>query len=418
MRLNKYQPFAWVYFFFNAIGLPFGLTWTALLGPFFYGWVLWKRKTEIILPFLAFFLPFLIAHVLLAETDLYSYTLTFCNLLLIYCFAQAFYTFLKTARDKEKILYRLLMINFIFCLIAIVFYFTPWSNIFWISQNITADVSSFRRLKLFTYEASYYALLFVPLFFYFGWQYFLRQYRRNGTLLLVMLLLPLLLSFSIGIIAAIAAALFCTFLLYQRNLLQRKRIVNSLLNIFVLTGFAIVFLYLFFPDNILFIRLENILAGEDSSGKGRTGDAFLLAMKIIKEKNEWWGIGPGQLKHEGEHIIRSYYLYYTGTAVAIPNAAAETLLLFGWVGLSIRILLLVSLFFITKVYNNYFRLSLFVFMFIYQFTGSYITNPAEYVTWILAFTNVFHQFNVNRLAGKQKNQRFAFSAAASSSKAS
>jgi hypothetical protein len=50
------------------------------------------------------------------------------------------------------------------------------------------------------------------------------------------------------------------------------------------------------------------------------------------------------------------------------------------------------------VWTNYYRLLLFLFVFIYQFTGSFITNVAEYVIWILAFTNTFHQFDVK--AGK------------------
>lgn len=53
------------------------------------------------------------------------------------------------------------------------------------------------------------------------------------------------------------------------------------------------------------------------------------------------------------------------------------------------------LFFKTAVYKNYYRLALFIFVFIYQFTGSYITNIVEYVIWILAFSNAFPQFNIN-----------------------
>jgi hypothetical protein len=33
-------------------------------------------------------------------------------------------------------------------------------------------------------------------------------------------------------------------------------------------------------------------------------------------------------------------------------------------------------------------------MFVYQFVGSFATNLAEFVIWILAFTNVFRQFDV------------------------
>jgi hypothetical protein len=44
---------------------------------------------------------------------------------------------------------------------------------------------------------------------------------------------------------------------------------------------------------------------------------------------------------------------------------------------------------------------LFIFIFVYQFTGSFITNLAEYVIWILAFTNAFPQFDVMHTARKQ-----------------
>ncbi len=74
--------------------------------------------------------------------------------------------------------------------------------------------------------------------------------------------------------------------------------------------------------------------------------------------------------------------------------SAETLAVFGWVGFFLRFVVEIFLFFYTKVWTNYYRLLLFFFMFIYQFTGSFITNVAEYVIWILAFTNVFNQFDV------------------------
>jgi hypothetical protein len=74
---------------------------------------------------------------------------------------------------------------------------------------------------------------------------------------------------------------------------------------------------------------------------------------------------------------------------------AETLVNFGWIGIMIRFLAEGLLFAYTRVWNNYFRLTLFLFMFIYQFTGSFITSTAEYVIWILAFTNAFPRFDVD-----------------------
>jgi len=134
--------------------------------------------------------------------------------------------------------------------------------------------------------------------------------------------------------------------------------------------------------------------------------AVILAKKLLKETNEYWGVGIGQIKLAGADIIRSYYLYYSDEVVGIPNAAAETLAMFGWVGFLFRLSIEVFLFFYTKVWNNYYRLLLFLFMFIYQFTGSFITNAGEYVIWILAFTNVFKQFDVkdrNKNVFKQFN---------------
>ena len=57
--LNKYLPFACIYFFINSLALPFGLTYTSLLAPFFYIWILIVRKKEIVLPFIAILLPLL-----------------------------------------------------------------------------------------------------------------------------------------------------------------------------------------------------------------------------------------------------------------------------------------------------------------------------------------------------------------------
>jgi hypothetical protein len=82
--------------------------------------------------------------------------------------------------------------------------------------------------------------------------------------------------------------------------------------------------------------------------------------------------------------------------ITIPNAVAETWTLFGIAGLMLRFIAEISLFFSRKVWCNYYRLILFVFIFIYQFTGSFVTNLAEYVIWILAFTEVFPQFDVIR----------------------
>ncbi len=395
MKLNKYLPFAFLYFFVNSLGLPLGLTYTALLAPFFYWWLFVRQGREVVHPFLIVALPFFIQHLVVDSVNEASYFVSWFNIIAVYIFSQAVYSFLKTSAEPGRLFTRLLVFNFIACLIAALFYFTAYSPVFWIEQKLTEGVTDFKRLKLFTYEASHYAVLFVPLFCFFLLQYMFRQNKIPPLLLLPMIFLPFVLSFSMGVIGCLLLSGVIVFLLYGRLLITNHRIFNSLLTGFVCCAVVVVFCILFFRDNPVFIRVMNIFSGDDTSGEGRTANAFYLAGRIIEGK-EYWGIGPGQLK-ESADLVRSYYLYTPDTAVAIPNAVAETLVVFGWIGIAVRFVLLIGLFFIVKLWRNYFQLLLFVFMFFYQFTGSYITNTAEYVIWVLAFTNVFPRFDVSAL---------------------
>ena len=397
--LNKYLPVAYIYFFINAVALPFGLTYTALLAPVFYVWILLVRKKEVLLPFIIILFPFIFIHLTIVESEIKTYAVSLINLLLVYISCQAVYTFLLYCNDIEKIFRRIVIINFIACLLAIPLYFTPWFFIVWDEQVLRAGVGPIRRLKLLTYEPSYYALLFIPFFFYFLLQFLFRQNKIHGGLLLLMLFLPYLLSFSLGVMGAIVVAGVITWFIHFRKLTAKRRIANAIITGWVTSVSALVVLMLFFRQNPVFARIGNIFSGEDNSAKGRTVDAYLIANKILQEKNEYFGIGLGQIKIAGDDIIRNYYLYNMDIVVSIPNAAAETLAIFGWVGLTLRIAIELFLFVYTRVWTNYYRLLLFIFIFIYQFTGSFITNLAEYVIWILAFTNVFSQFNV-----KSKNE--------------
>ena len=394
MKVNKYLPFAFVYFFFNTVALPHGLTFTALLAPFFYGWVMLVRKQEVLLPFLALLAPFLILHVSVVGVEESSYFLSLLNLVLVYIFCQAAYTFFLQCRDPERIFYRVIQVNFFLCLLAIPFYFTPWFSFFWDEQDITNGVGRLRRLRLFTYEPSYYAFLFIPFFFFFLLQYFFAQNKVRGIYLLPMIILPLLLSFSLGVMASVLLACLFTGLVYFGRLARKRRVAWFVGGTGGVMVFVLAFLLLFFRHNAIFIRIANILAGKDTSGNGRTVDAFVIGLKIAREKSEYWGIGLGQIKLVGDDIIRKYYLYNMDLVVTIPNATAETLAIFGWAGVGLRMLIEFFFFFYTRVWTNYYRLLLFFFVFIYQFTGSFITNAAEYVIWIMAFTNCFRQFDV------------------------
>jgi hypothetical protein len=247
---------------------------------------------------------------------------------------------------------------------------------------------------MLTYEPSYYATLLVPLFSYYFIRFILKQTTGNRFSHLLVIGLPLLMSLSFGVISCFAISITLLILLNFTTLFSSKKIFNSFIALGILLLIGIIFLYIFYPNNPIFVRAIAFISNDDQSGRGRTTEAFHLAYQIAEVKSIWWGVGPGQLKIVGDPIIKEFYAYGSSYGqVSIPNAVAETLTLFGFVGVGLRISIQLYLFFRTKVLNNYFQTLLFLYAFIYQFTGSFTTNVAEYVIWILAFTNVFPQFD-------------------------
>lgn len=398
MVINKYLPFAILFFFLNTTGLPHGLTYMTLLSPALYAWVVWNTKREPMLPFILSVLPFMVVH-LINGVDLFTYFKSLLNLTAVYIFVWAFYVYAKKVTDWNGIMYSILLINFLLCIVALPLYYSPWKGLMWIEQYLTEGFSAFNRLRLFTYEASYYAVLFTPVLFYCCLQILLKLNRIPVWIILPMLLLPLVLSFSLGVIACILLCISLLLIVYARTLLRKKRVVNYLL----ITAFFLIMIFaltvIFFPENPLFIRIGNIFSGHDSSGKGRTSDAFMLVKEMISLKSEYWGIGFGQIKVLGEDIVRNYYHYDKNYAITIPNASAETLAVTGWIGWWLRLLVQLLLCVYTRVWNNYYRFVLFIFIFVYQFTGSFITSQIEYIIWVFAFVNIFPQFDLNRTPG-------------------
>jgi hypothetical protein len=387
MRINKYFPFAFIYFFINTVGLPMGLLFTQLLTPFLYSWTVLKYRKEFVWLFFLFTLPFIFIHLSEDIVDLKSYFVSYLLYLSVYIFCFTFYIFLNTVHNLENIFRKVLYINFTLCLVAIPVYFSSYRHLFWIVQDVSEGITAFRRLRMFTYEPSYYSTLFVPIFFYYLVQIAFSKNKINAWFLLTMLGLPLFLSFSLGVIGAAVVALTVWYFVFFARMHTQPRIMFSLYLFITLSLSSLVFLGIFYPENPLFLRISNVFSGSDTSGNGRTYEAFQLAYQIAAEKNIWFGVGFGQIKVIGKDIIQNYYMYPPDYVIAIPNASAETLAIFGITGFILRIGVEVFLFFRRKVWNSYYRFLLFMFIFVYQFTGSFITNIAEYVIWILAFSS-------------------------------
>ncbi|MBS1688514.1 MAG: hypothetical protein JSS96_07310 [Bacteroidetes bacterium] len=380
-------------FFLNSLLPAEGLTLTLLLTP---AWIYYLhnkgRLYECIIATLSL-LPFVIIHLIQGvNASHYINSLLVIISVLIFGFAWKFALEEKSI-NLDAIFKTIVILNFLLVLASILLLFIPsLKPLVWYMVPISNGIVV-PRLKLFTSEASHYSLWLAPIAIYFYTVAIFLKPRQPWTTL-SMVTIPLLLSFSLGVLAALIISFVLLLIIFYKRISLSKRGKQYIgIALFVIFA-ALLAAYFFFPDNPLFLRLQYVWQGKDTSAKGRTFEAFILANKIIAQKSYLWGIGPGQLNILGRNTILQYYFYSSAPqAVRIPNASAETILFFGYVGLAFRITLELFLFFKTKVFNNPISFWLFAFVFIYQFTGSYITNVTEYIIWILAFSNAFPQLN-------------------------
>jgi hypothetical protein len=393
LSMNKYLPIAVLYFFFNSFMLPQGLLYTTILTPLFLIWLLKYPTFHYIWFFFLFTIPFAIIHYM-HGIHLLFYFRSYALLFTWFVFGIAFYQFLKNCRTLRSLFRILLLLNFMFVVIACIAFFMPsLRDLFWLTASVSQKLERFPRLKMLTYEPSYYSTLLAPVAIYYYLKMIMRQ-LPDPQIFAILVTVPLVLSFSLGIMLGIPLAFFILFLFRLPKLIPKRKFrLLALAGAAVLvTGIVLVFLI--YPDNPLFVRIANLFRGTDTSFRGRTTDAMWLASQVAEQKSLTFGAGLGQTKLLGLELWRNFYKYnFSMNEIAIPSAMAETLAVYGIAGAIFRLVLEIFLFFKTKVYNNYYRFVLFIFIFIYQFTGSYINNIAELVLWVLAFTNTFEEFD-------------------------
>lgn len=387
------------FLFFNSFMLPNGFSYTMLATPIFAFLIQRKGVSLLKIGFIYFmlFIPFFCLHSLngISTKDYLVSCLVYSTIVV---FILAANIFIKTTGGYLGIIFeKAAYVNIYLVIIAVLSLpIDSISGLFWYSNEITELLGGYKRLKLLTTESSVYSLILVPLFFYF-FQFFIHsKLSKKQKLLLYSIIVSLLLSLSYGVIG-VTMLTIATCIVFFKKVQMNGRFKSSGL-IFKLLFFGIVaslILITVFPDSGVVVRLSNILAGTDTSVKGRTSDSFFLAQKVIETKSEIIGIGPGQLKIFGRQIFDNFYQYSLdltserNIVVRIPNAVADTLVTFGYLGLALRFLILLVLFVKTKVYNSSYRSCIFVFMFIFQFFGSNITDINAYFLWVVAFSNAF-----------------------------
>ena len=393
---NKYLILVLIYFFFNSIFLPHGLLYTMLLAPLFYISLLKKSVKNILGYFLIVFMPFALIH-FINGCEWIDYIRSTTMAFLVFLFGFSLYTYLKS-KTIDQFFPIILKLNFLLFAIGVVMYYTPWIEYFWMVKNLTIEIKNFSRFKLFTYEPSYYSLVFAPIAIYYGLSLFLYPTKwKNAFFYFVLVIIPLLFSFSLGVISCLSISFFLFFIFKFIEVVKKKRVFYALAFSSIALLVLLLVLLVLFPENPLYSRIVDLFEGKDTSASGRTTQAIYLAYNLALRENLWFGVGFGQIKIVGAEYIRDFYNYSITdqAALRIPNAIGETLAMFGLAGLGLRLLLQGFLFYKTKVSTNYFRFCIFIFVFIYQFTGSFFINTAEIVLWVIAFSPSFKAFDKN-----------------------
>lgn len=294
----------------------------------------------------------------------------------------------------DRIFRKALLINSILVIVALIIVpFSSIRGILWYDEILTAGVEVIPRLKLFTYEASYYSMIMMPIFLYFLLRV-LYGIEQHSMLILIAVVVPIFLSLSFGVMGALLISfLFVTIVLWSKVPNSMKQFVILGGSALTLLLFALLFIW---PDNPVYFRIENIIDGKDTSAMGRLFYSFMFAKDLILNSSILFGIGAGQVKIVAHDMIVNHYQYHGQITeiVRIPNSMAEILAVYGIYGFALKLVLEIYLFMKFKVYNNTYSLVLFTFIFIYQFTGSYITNSAEVAIWAFVFTLKFDEFKL------------------------
>ena len=381
-----------IYFFFNRTFLPHGLLWTTIFSPLLYLWLLSIGQKRVLLKYFLVTGPLVLFQILLSSvSDPISLVRSFTLCMCIYLTAYAFAIFIR--RQNERIILRvfhiLITLNFIFCIFAVV---THQIGLF---DNLWSEELS-PRLRLLVYEPSYYGTLMVPLVSFS----IFRVYSRPSAarlLVLVLSIFPFAVCMSVGTTVGLICALGFVALLNLNHFIFRKTGLILMTLLCLLAMIVIQF------DNIITARLLGFLAGEDSSGSVRTTQSYIVAYQIADTSSFLFGAGFGQSKVLAAQFFDEWWLGLDFKDIG--NVVAATFSEHGLYGLVVRFSVIIYLYFKMKVGRDFFRATLFWFAFVYQFTGSYITNIAEYVIWIFVFVPVFSDFASLKKNGSKRHIR-------------
>ncbi|MFZ4520515.1 MAG: hypothetical protein ACOYNC_02350 [Bacteroidales bacterium] len=394
-----------IYFFCNSILLPEGLLYTTLLSPVMLYFIYKHREVA---PHPAWFLlllvpvPFQWINGVDPRTYLVSTALVFTAAVFLFTSATLLVYYKKDLHDLFK---AILIINVLLTAAALLI--LPFSAIrgwLWYTVPLSAGIETFPRLNLLTYEPSYYSLIMFPVFLYFLYRVLFEK-EKHPLLIALACMIPLILSLSFGVIGTAVIAFAFTLVVFRKHLpamYHRVFFYGGLMMLVILAGTIITW-----SGNPIILRLENILQGKDTSAMGRLVYSFMFAKELAMQHSLLFGIGPGQIKILAHDLIVNHYQYQGAIAetVRIPNAMAEMLATYGIYGFALKLFIEIWFFIRCRIYANIFAFTLFMFLFIYQFTGSFIVNVAELGAWALIFSVRFPGFELASGRWGEEEQR-------------
>lgn len=384
-----------IYFFFNTLLLPPPVSYTTLLSLVKVRSVL-RRFGKTIAAMLLILLGYLVIH-LSQGVEVQDYFVSWAYFLLLLFSGFAAYDYLSSSDILFDRFFRIMAVAASLLLgVGVIALLTPWADIFWNVHQFVGEGQKVPRFQGLSYEPSHLALTLSPVLLYFLWK-LINRFTVKYVLYFIAVALPIVLSVSFGFAAALAASLLFTVLTVVLFFQKFRMILIAPLVVMLLAAVVTISF-----ENPLSVRIEYVLEGKDTSVNGRTWEAFMLGYRCAETENVWWGIGLGQIKYVGEEVIRPYYAAMDPVGyskenwpiLALPNSMAETLAIFGIMGVMLKIGIQLFCFVRFRVFNNYFNLSVFFFLFVYQMMGSFILSSAEIIMWVIAFARVFPEFDI------------------------
>ncbi len=383
-----------IYFFCNSLLLPEGLLYTTLLSPVMLYFVYKHREMA---PHPAWFLLLLVPVTFQwingvdTRTYLISTALVFTAALFLITSVVLLVHYKTDLHDLFK---SILIINGLLTGLALLL--LPFPEIrgwLWYTLPVSAGIETLPRLKLLTYEPSYYSLIMFPVFLYFLYRVMFEK-EKHPLLIAMACIIPLILSLSFGVIGAALIAFALTLVVFRKHLPAMYHRVFFYGGVLILVALAVTLIT--WSGNPIILRLENIVQGKDTSAMGRLVYSFMFAKELAIQHSLLFGIGPGQIKILAHDLIVNHYQYQGTIAetVRIPNAMAEMLATYGVYGFVLKLFLEIWFFVRRRIYANVFAFTLFMFLFVYQFTGSFIVNVAEIAAWALIFSVRFRGFEL------------------------